>query len=233
MRSQHRTDMRRSLLVAALGLWPSNVPGVFKGRRNMRINDLSPLDLKDFHNALGKRFGVTFVNSGPMAALAKAMINRACSGLLDTVPASLLRLRPMCAWKFILLPYKPGDRRVPARVQVTTAIHEVLHFVRMRNDKLSVAQWYASYFDPSYPEFRALEEGSAWESVADVLYWAEGKIPSISLEGYFLTDDEMGLAHKSYNQRKKQLFASHRGKTFDPVSSSSIRILDSLGVTKS
>jgi hypothetical protein len=195
----------------------------------MHINDLSPKEIKQFHRALGRSVGCTYVNSGPLAWYARGLLDRVTFDALQYVPQSLIELRPCAVWRIVLLPYDIGTDEISPKSQVYTAVHEALHTVRIRRFPGGTVKWYAEYFNPHDRAFCTLEEASASESEADVRFWAEGTVRQPSFDGYWLRDFSQ-LAQDAYAHRIKQLKHSGRGKAFDKVSKAAIRILEGMGV---
>lgn len=197
----------------------------------MIIDDLSQSDIKKFHSELGKKTGVRFVNSGPIAALAKRYFDKLVNSYSPfDVPDEIVKLMPCTVWRICLLPYAPGCASVSNLVQICTAVHEAMHGVRIKKYRGTVTEWYGNYFSKSH--FRALEESSAWESVADVMYWSIGRFFTLKIDEYLVGNDKK-LANASYNARISQLMKSGRGSTFDEVSTAAVNILIGLGVDTS
>lgn len=189
------------------------------------LNKLSSQQIKDFHRALERKFGVTFFdNTSVWFNLLKLLLNRIFnksgvkSGVYERVNTvfSDIALRPCCIWQFILLPWQIGDQSVSGRSQVLTAIHECEHALRLREYPGRTAKWYGEYF--SRDSFRALEEGAAQIVASEVWYWASGVFRPLDLEGYFCSNQSIDTARKVYDKRKRQVMEFGPGSASSEVS---------------
>jgi hypothetical protein len=196
----------------------------------VQIDHLSSKQIKQFHSELGRAIGCVFVNSGPLAWLAKRTLDKIGMSYFNFVPEKLLFSRPMCTGRIILLPYAVGCDEIPAARQIYTAVHEACHCQRVKDFPGNVFDWMANYFNPKNRKFCALEEGAAWQSVAAVSWAVEGRIKRLKLESYWLDAGAFSLAERSYKAYYKQLQMSGRGSSHDPVSKAAIKILLRMGV---
>jgi hypothetical protein len=187
-----------------------------------------------FHSELESRFGVRFVNSGIFASIAKLFFWR----LKHKLPKQLQNeerfddlfdlMRPCAVGRLVLLRWTPGCKGTDYAYQLRVAIHEVVHCIRIRQYKGSPMEWYNRYF--TEPNFRALEEASAQEDVAEVWYWLTRQVRELNLGGYLLTEVAHRIAHSSYETRMREMTNRGPGTTFGIVSSASKGILQRIGI---
>lgn len=190
--------------------------------------------VKKFHKLLAKECGVRFINSSALQrvlnALHRRLLSKAGLDLFSDVGEDLFKLRPMCLKNIILLPYAVGDSKIDTDYQVSVAVHEVAHALRIRRYvkkfRGTVAGWYTQYF--TNDRSRALEETAAVGAEADLDYALGKPIRTINLADYLLSEDAMKLAERMHRSRIQQLIASNRGLAFSAASAAAIKIIKSL-----
>lgn len=185
------------------------------------LNNMSAKQVTDFHRDLSARFGVKFVDPASWVyRLFSLLLHRIFKKHASEIVASV---RPCCFGKYVLLPWRVGDKEVIYRRQILTAIHECEHAIRIQKYPGSTANWYKEYFIRD--GFRALEEGAAHATVAEVWYWASGDYLDLTLDGYFCLPNAQKSARVAYDNRRRQCLRKGRGSATSTVSAFAIKWL--------
>jgi hypothetical protein len=197
--------------------------------RRKKIQNLTSMELVEFHIRMGKELGVKYVGDpGVIQRLWKMLMDRITRKFSGMVPEILYRLRPMCFKNIVYLPWLPGSKKISAWLQVLTAVHEGTHALRIRKYPGTTANWYGEYFTKD--EFRALEEGSAQCAEDAVRYWATGEMDGLQLDDYYVGAAALELAQRDYDNHAQQLRKMGRGAAFHRSAAVAISILKSMGV---
>jgi len=193
------------------------------------IYSLTSSQIKAFHSALERRFGVTFVSDrrGIAAKVVGLLHDRMIKKFDGLIPVDLLEVRPCVYNKYVFLPWEIGATNVTPIRQVLTAAHETLHSSRIAVYPKSVIMWYSEYFFRD--TFRAIEESIAQSTTAQIQYWASCDYPRLNLSGYACSNNAIEVAQESYDRMREQIRKSDRGTTLNEVSKFSIETLMRLG----
>jgi hypothetical protein len=162
--------------------------------------------LIEFHEKYAKDMGIKFIEErhwGVFNTYLKYVLNRYLKKYSALVSIMPQQFEPKILKNMVILNYNIGDSKVGWKKQLCIAVHEGEHALQMR-DFVSkggkIADWYLQYFRDR--EFRAVQEGGAIATEAELVYALSGKIPSLpSLEGYYVGPDGKRLSNRTYQKR--------------------------------
>lgn len=199
----------------------------------MRIEELTRMQLVEFHVRMGAELGVKYIGDpGIIQKLWRRFLNLITRRFVKYIPPDarerMMELRPMCFKNINYLTYVPGAADVPAMRQIRVAIHEPTHSLDIRKYPGTVANWYGEYFTKA--KKRAMSECSAHAAENEFTYWYSGKMLELNLDSYYLTEQAYETARKDYAGQCKNLKELGRGTAFHRSAAVAISILKDMGV---
>jgi hypothetical protein len=191
--------------------------------------------LTEFHGKYAKDMGIKFIEErhwGIFNTYLRYVLNRYLKEYSVLVPNLSEACRPKILKNIVILNYNIGDSKVGWKKQLSVAVHEGEHAIQMR-DFVSkggkIANWYLQYFRDR--EFRAVQEGSAIATEAELEYALSGKIPSLpSLEEYYVGDAGQKLSNQTYQKRINRIKELGKGGATTAASMRALRILRSMDI---
>jgi hypothetical protein len=191
--------------------------------------------LIEFHEKYAKDMGIKFIEErhwGIFNTYLKYVLNRYLKKYSALVSIMPQQFEPKILKNMVILNYNIGDSKVGWKKQLCIAVHEGEHALQMR-DFVSkggkIADWYLQYFRDR--EFRAVQEGGAIATEAELVYALSGKIPSLpSLEGYYVGPDGKRLSNRTYQKRIDRINELGKGGSTTAASMRALRILRSMDI---
>ena len=191
--------------------------------------------LMEFHEKYAKDMGIKFIEErhwGIFNTYLRYVLNKYLKKYSALVPNLSEVCRPKILKNIVILNYNIGDSKVGWKKQLCIAVHEAEHVLQMR-DFVSkggrIADWYLQYFRDR--EFRAIQEGNAIATEAEVEYVLSGKIPSLpSLEDYYVGSEGQKLSNRTYQKRIDRIKELGKGGTTTPASMRALQILRSMKI---
>jgi hypothetical protein len=191
--------------------------------------------LIEFHEKYAKDTGIKFIEErhwGIFNTYLRYVLNRYLKKYSVLVPNLSEVCRPKILKNIVILDYNIGDSKVGWKKQLCVAVHEGEHALQMR-DFVSkggrIADWYLQYFRDR--EFRAIQEGNAIATEAEVEYVLSGKIPSLpNLEDYYVGSEGQKLSNRTYQKRIDRIKELGKGGTTTPASMRALQILRSMKI---
>ena len=191
--------------------------------------------LIEFHEKYAKDMGIKFIEErhwGIFNTYLRYVLNRYLKKYSVLVPNLSEVCRPKILKNIVILDYNIGDSKVGWKKQLCVAVHEGEHALQMR-DFVSkggrIVDWYLQYFRDR--EFRAIQEGDAIATEAEVEYVLSGKIPYLpDLEEYYVGSEGQKLSNRTYQKRIDRIKELGRGGTTTPASMRALQILRSMKI---
>jgi hypothetical protein len=191
--------------------------------------------LIEFYEKYAKDMGIRFVEKkhwGIFNTYLRYVLNRYLKKYSVLVPNLSEVCRPKILKNIVILDYNIGDSEVGWKKQLSVAVHEGEHALHMR-DFISkggrIADWYLQYFRDR--EFRAVQEGGAIATEAELEYALSGKIPSLpSLEEYLVGDAGQKLSDQTYQKRIDRIKELGKGASTSASSMRALKILRSMDI---
>jgi hypothetical protein len=191
--------------------------------------------LIEFHEKYAKDTGIKFVEErhwGIFNTYLRYVLNKYLKKYSVLVLNLSEACRPKILKNIVILNYNIGDSKVGWKKQLSVAVHEGEHAIQMR-DFVSkggkIANWYLQYFKDR--EFRAVQEGSAIATEAELEYALSGKIPSLpSLEEYYVGDAGQKLSNQTYQKRIDRIKVLGKGGSTTAASMRALQILRSMDI---
>jgi hypothetical protein len=191
--------------------------------------------LIEFHEKYAKDMGIKFIEErhwGVFNTYLKYVLNRYLKKYSALVPLIPQQFEPKILKNIVILNYNIGDSKVGWKKQLRIAVHEGEHALQMR-DFVSkggrIADWYLQYFRDR--EFRAIQEGGAIATEAELEYALSGKIPFLpSLEGYYVGPAGQKLSDQTYQKRIDRIKELGKGASTSAVSMRALKILRSMDI---
>jgi hypothetical protein len=191
--------------------------------------------LIEFHEKYAKDMGIKFIEErhwGIFNTYLRYVLNRYLKKYSVLVPNLSEVCRPKILKNIVILDYNIGDSKVGWKKQLCVAVHEGEHVLQMR-DFVSkggrIADWYLQYFRDR--EFRAIQEGNAIATEAEVEYVLSGKIPAWpNLEDYYVGSEGQKLSNRTYQKRIDRIKELGKGGTTSPASMRALQILRSMKI---
>ena len=191
--------------------------------------------LIEFHEKYAKDMGIKFVEErhwGIFNTYLRYVLNKYLKKYSALVPLMSQQFEPKILKNIVILDYNIGDSKVGWKKQLFVAVHEGEHAIQMR-DFVSkggrIADWYLQYFRDR--EFRAIQEGNAIATEAELEYALSGKIPSLpSLEGYCVGPEGQKLSNQTYQKRIDRIKVLGKGGSTTATSMRALRILRSMDI---
>jgi hypothetical protein len=191
--------------------------------------------LIEFHEKYAKDMGIKFIEErhwGIFNTYLRYVLNKYLKKYSVLVPNLSEVCRPKILKNIVILNYNIGDSKVGWKKQLCIAVHEAEHALQMR-DFVSkggrIADWYLQYFRDR--EFRAIQEGNAIATEAEVEYVLSGKIPSLpNLEDYYVGSEGQKLSNRTYQKRIDRIKELGKGGTTTPASMRALQILRSMKI---
>jgi hypothetical protein len=191
--------------------------------------------LIEFHEKYAKDMGIKFIEErhwGVFNTYLKYVLNRYLKKYSALVPLIPQQFEPKILKNIVILNYNIGDSKVGWKKQLRIAVHEGEHALQMRDFVYKggrIADWYLQYFRDR--EFRAIQEGDAIATEAELEYALSGKIPFLpSLEGYYVGPAGQKLSDQTYQKRIDRIKELGKGASTSAVSMRALKILRSMGI---